>query len=183
MIASVAQGYPDIPVIVLDNPGRIVSTGLNTALAYAHGEVIVRVDGHTIIQRDYLCECVAALEQSGAGNVGGRMEPVGETEVGRAVALATSSPFGVGGARFHYSECQGWVDTVYMGAWQKEVFREIGGFDEELVRDQDDEFNYRLRANGGRILLSPLIKSHYYNRTRYAPYAASTSNMDTGRFE
>ena len=93
------------------------------------------------------------------------MDAVGRGRFGEAVAAATSSPFGVGGARFHYSNTEEWADTVYMGAWPRWVFEEIGLFDEELVRDQDDEFNYRLREHGGRILLSPKIKSVYSNRS------------------
>jgi succinoglycan biosynthesis protein ExoA len=81
------------------------------------------------------------------------------------VALATSTPFGVGGARFHYSDEEEWVDTVYMGAWPRQVFEKTGLFDEELVRNQDDEFNYRLRQQGGRILLSPAIRSEYTVRS------------------
>jgi len=108
---------------------------------------------------------MAVLERSGADNVGGRMVAVGTTALGQAVALATSSRFGVGGARFHYSDREEWVDTVYMGAWPRRVFEQLGGFDPELVRNQDDEFNYRLRAQGGRILLNPRIRSQYYNRT------------------
>jgi len=123
------------------------------------------VDGHTEIAPDYVRQCVTALKNSGADNVGGRMIAVGNTPFGEAVALATSTPFGVGGARFHYSDKEEWVDTVYLGAWPREVFQRIGFFDEELVRDQDDEFNYRLRENGGRILLSPHIKSTYYGRS------------------
>ncbi|MEJ7712194.1 MAG: glycosyltransferase [Pyrinomonadaceae bacterium] len=84
--------------------------------------------------------------------------------LGRAVALATQFSFGVGGARFHYSEKEEWVDTVYMGAWPRDIFRQIGLFDEEQVRNQDDEFNYRLLERGGKILLCPQIKSMYYNR-------------------
>ena len=89
------------------------------------------------------------------------MNALGEGTFGAAVALATSSPFGVGGARFHYSDREEWVDTVYLGAWRRDVFDRIGFFDEELVRNQDDEFNYRLRASGGRILLAPTIRSKY----------------------
>ena len=140
-------------------------TGLNLALAAAEGEIIVRVDGHTNIEADYVRWCVEALERTGATNVGGRMDAVGRGRFGEAVAAATSSPFGVGGARFHYSNTEEWADTVYMGAWPRWVFEEIGLFDEELVRDQDDEFNYRLREHGGRILLSPKIKSVYSNRS------------------
>ncbi len=160
----VAQ-HADIPVHLVDNPGQIVPTGFNAALARARGDVIVRVDGHTIVAPNYVRECVAAIERSGADNVGGPMRAVGTTAFGQAVALATSSPFGVGGARFHYSDREEWVDTVYMGAWPRRVFENLGGFDPELVRNQDDEFNYRLRAHGGRILLSPRIRSQYYNRT------------------
>jgi glycosyltransferase involved in cell wall biosynthesis len=164
-ICEVVNRHPQaLPVKVIDNPGRIVSPGLNAALAAACGEVIVRIDGHTIIEPGYVRECVEALKRSGADNVGGRMDPVGTSLFGKAVALATSSPFGVGGARFHYSNREEWVDTVYLGCWPRAVFEAIGCFDEEQVRNQDDEFNYRLREAGGRVLLSPAIRSQYFNR-------------------
>lgn len=164
VVAQTAAQQPHIPVALLDNPARIVPTGFNRALAQARGAIIVRVDGHTLIEPDYVRQCVAALERSGADNVGGRMNPVGTTPAGETIALATSSPFGVGGGRFHYSEQEEWVDTVYMGAWRREVFARIGSFDERFVRNQDDEFNYRLRAAGGKILLCPQIRSRYFNR-------------------
>lgn len=150
---------------LVDNPGRIVPTGMNRALRLAHGEVIIRVDGHTEIEPDYVSQSIAALQRSEADNVGGKMNACGTGRFGKAVALATSSPFGVGGARFHYSDQEEWVDTVYMGTWPRRVFEQIGLFDEELVRNQDDEFNYRLREHGGRILLSPRIKSIYTGRS------------------
>ncbi|HVO42186.1 MAG TPA: glycosyltransferase family 2 protein [Aggregatilineales bacterium] len=165
IVAQTALRRKEIPVIVVDNPGRIVPTGINAALRQAKGDIIVRVDGHTIIDPAYVSECVSALARSGADNVGGRMIPQGTTPFGQAVALATSSPFGVGGGRFHYSDKEEWVDTVYMGAWPRFVFERIGNFDEELVRNQDDEFNYRLLAHGGKILLSDRILSKYYNRS------------------
>ncbi len=165
LIENLKRHHPDISAAVLDNHSRVVAAGMNVALERAKGEVIVRIDGHTVIAPDYVRECVAALQRSGADNVGGRMIAVSESLFGRAVAVATSSRFGVGGARFHYSDSEEWVDTVYLGAWPRDVFRRIGLFDEEMVRNQDDEFNYRLRADGGRILLSPRIRSQYYNRT------------------
>jgi glycosyltransferase involved in cell wall biosynthesis len=150
---------------IFDNPGKIVPTGLNLALRQAKGEIIIRVDGHTIIAPDYVCQCVKTLQRTHADNVGGRMNAIGSNSFGKAVALATSTPFGIGGGRFHYSDEEEWVDTVYMGAWPRRVFEKIGLFDEELVRDQDDEFNYRLREQGGRILLSPAIRSEYTVRS------------------
>ena len=146
---------------VIDNPSRIVPTGLNLAIREAKGVIIIRVDGHTLVARDYVSECVDALRRTGADNVGGPMRAGGEGRFGRAVAAATSSRFGVGGARFHYSDKEEWVDTVYMGAWRREALERAGLFDEEMVRDQDDELNYRLLDRGGRILLSPRIQSSY----------------------
>jgi len=164
VIHELARGQT-VAVSVIDNPGKIVPTGFNRALAVARGSIIVRVDGHTLIAPDYVRMCVTVLETSDADNVGGKMNAIGTGLWGEAIALATSSAFGVGGARFHYSDQEEIVDTVYMGAWRREVFNRIGGFDEELVRNQDDEFNYRLRGAGGKILLSPRIQSRYFNRS------------------
>lgn len=165
LIAHTIVAHPGAaPVTVLDNPGRIVPTGMNIGLRRARGDVIVRVDGHCEIAPDYVRRCVEALQETGADNVGGLQRAVGETPVGEAIALANSSPFGVGGARFHYASEPGWADTVYLGAYRREVFDRVGGFDEELVRNQDDELNFRLIQAGGRIWLDPAIRSTYYSR-------------------
>lgn len=163
IIQRLQAQHPNLRLV--DNPGQIVPTGFNTALRQAKGEIIVRVDGHTLIARDYVRQCVTTLKQSKADNVGGKMDAVNHTAFGDAVAIATSSPFGVGGARFHYSNQEEWVDTVYLGAWPRRVFERVGPFDEEMVRNQDDEFNYRLRKAGGRILLHPAIRSTYTPRS------------------
>ena len=162
IVESLQARHPGLRLI--DNPEGLAATGLNHAIQAARGDIIVRVDGHTIVAPDYVRQCVAALLRTGADNVGGRMTAVGEGAVGRAVALATSSRFGVGGAAFHYLEREAWVDTVYLGAWPREVFGRIGLFDQSMMRNQDDELNYRLRAHGGKILLSPEVRSRYYNR-------------------
>lgn len=166
VIESVLQAQSSVSglrssVRILDNPGKIVPTGMNAALRQAQGEIIIRVDGHTVVASDYVRQCVNILLDTCAENVGGRMNAIGQGAFGSAVALATSSPFGVGGSRFHYSSCEEWVDTVYLGAWPRWVFKKNGLFDEEMVRNQDDEYNYRLIKNGGRIFLSPEIKSIY----------------------
>jgi succinoglycan biosynthesis protein ExoA len=165
IVHDFATNHPKLAISILDNSEKIVPISLNIALRQAKGEIIVRVDGHTIIARDYVWQCVQALQGSGAENVGGRMNAIGTNSFGRTVALATSTAFGVGGGRFHFSTREEWVYTVYMGAWPIRVFRNIGLFDEELVRDQDDEFNFRLRDRGGRILLTPKIKSVYIVRS------------------
>ena len=149
----------------IDNPGQIAATGLNAAILHARGEIVIRVDGHTEIEPDYVMQCVETLKRTKADNVGGKMSPVGHTLFAQAVCLATSTPFGIGGGRFHYSNNEEEVDTVYLGAWRKEIFDRIGFFDENLVRNQDDEFNYRIRKGGGRIVLSPSIKSQYHVRS------------------
>jgi len=149
---------------LLDNPDRIVPTALNLGIRAARGEIIVRVDGHCVIAADYIARCIQALHTVDADCVGGAIETIGETYTARSIAFAQSSPFGVGGARFRYSNRAEYVDTLAFGAYRREVFDRIGLFDEELVRNQDDEFNFRLTRAGGKIWLDPQIKSVYYSR-------------------
>ncbi len=161
VVAEVAAA--DGRVRLLDNPARVVPTAMNIGIAAAHGEVIVRVDGHTAIAPDYVARCVHHLQQTGADNVGGPMQPAGLTPMGEAIAAATSSPFGIP-TRFHHSNRPGYVDTVYMGAWPRAALARVGGFDEALIRNQDYELNYRIRRSGGRIYFAPDIRSTYYGR-------------------
>ncbi len=149
---------------LVDNPGRIVSTGLNTAIRAAQSRIIIRIDVHTQYAPDYVSQCVAVLQETGADNVGGPWVAQGVGYLGRAIAAAFQSPLVVGGARGHNPHHTGPVDTVYLGCWPREVFDRIGCFDEELVRNQDDEFNLRLSRAGGLIWQSPRIQSWYHPR-------------------
>jgi len=151
-------------VKLLDNARRIVPTALNIALKAARGDVIIRVDGHAEIAPDYLEKCIENLQSSGAECAGGYILSINDSFTGKAIALAMSSPFGVGNARFRTSGKPGFVDTLAFGAYRREIFQQIGDFDEELVRCQDDEFNYRLRKAGGKIYFTPEIRSKYYPR-------------------
>jgi glycosyltransferase involved in cell wall biosynthesis len=151
-------------VTVLHNPQRIVPVSMNLGLARATGEVIVRVDGHCLIDPDYLRRCLDALGATGEACVGGPMETVGETGVAASIAAAQRSRFGVGGVAFRTSAEARFVDTLAFGAYRREVFEHIGTFDEELVRNQDDEFNLRLTRAGGRIWMDPSIRSTYFSR-------------------
>ncbi len=150
-------------VHVLHNPRRLQGAGLNLAIRASRGEVLIRVDGHAIIAPDYVRACLNALAQTGAMNVGGPMIPQGLTATGRAIAAATRSRFGVPAA-FHVSRRARFTDTVYLGAWPRETFLRVGLFDETLVANEDYEHNYRIRRAGGRIYLSPAIRSRYIGR-------------------
>jgi succinoglycan biosynthesis protein ExoA len=163
VVRSIAE-RSDRTVIILNNPARIVPAALNHAIRAARGEVIVRVDGHCRLETDYVRRCVEALARTGADNVGGVQRAKGGSLRGRAIAVATMSPFGVGNARFRYSERPGWVDTVYLGTYRRDLFDRIGGFDEELANNQDDDFNIRLTKAGGRIWLDPAIRVTYQPR-------------------
>jgi glycosyltransferase involved in cell wall biosynthesis len=158
------------PVIrILANPRRSAPAALNIGLAAATGDVIVRVDAHVEYPGDYLERLVAQLVATGADNVGGRVEtiPGAPTIVGRAIARAMSHPFGVGNSRFRLrSSSPSWVDTVPFGCFRRDVFTRLGEFDEELIRNQDDEFNARITRAGGRILLDPSIVARYVARPR-----------------
>jgi succinoglycan biosynthesis protein ExoA len=149
---------------LVDNPGRIVSTGLNGAIRLARGKVIIRMDAHTSYAPDYIRRCVEVLRETAADNVGGPWVARGTGRIGRAIAAAFQSSFAAGGARGHDPNYSGPVDTVYLGCWPREVFDRIGFFDEDLVRNQDDEFNLRLVRSGGKIWQSTKIKSWYHPR-------------------
>lgn len=149
---------------ILDNSAQIVSTALNAGIRAAKGSIIIRMDAHTQYARDYICECVAVLRDTAADNVGGPWIAKGSGFVSRAIAAAFQSPFGAGGARGHCVDYEGEVDTVYLGCWPRQVFDRVGFFDEELVRNQDDEFNLRLTRSGGRIWQSPRVRSWYAPR-------------------
>ena len=154
----------DTRVQVIDNPAGIVSTGLNAALASARGAVIVRLDIHTEFAPDYVARCLQVLEATGADNAGGPWVARGEGAMGRAIAAAFQSRWVVGGARSRDTSYEGEVDTVYLGCWPRASFERFGGFDESLVRNQDDEHNLRIRQMGGTIWQSRCIRSVYRPR-------------------
>jgi succinoglycan biosynthesis protein ExoA len=146
---------------VLDNPDKIASTGLNLAIRAARGDVIVRMDAHTEYQHDYIQCCVETLRNRDAENVGGPARTKADGVVAEAIAVAYHSPFSTGGSRFHQIDYEGYVDTVTYGCWRKSTLQRIGLFDEDLIRNQDDELNLRLLRAGGKIWQTPRIVSWY----------------------
>jgi succinoglycan biosynthesis protein ExoA len=155
----------DVRLRVIDNKHLIVATGLNAAIKEAIAPVIIRMDSHTTYDPFYIRTCLEVLQTTGADNVGGPWIATGWGMVGNAIAAAFQSPFASGNRRGHNPDYGGIVDTVYLGCWPRHVFDRIGFFDEELVRNQDDEFNLRLTRAGGKIWQSPLIKSWYTPRS------------------
>jgi glycosyltransferase involved in cell wall biosynthesis len=168
VLCEYSQRYPQLRFI--DNLGRIVSTGLNCAIRAARGEIIIRMDAHTHYAADYCRLCVKTLEETGADNVGGPARTVAKGKYGRAVTAAYNSRFCTA-AKFHDVNYEGWVDTVTYGCWRKSTLERLGLFDENLVRNQDDELNLRIIRSGGRIWQNPAITSWYSPRATLAAIA------------
>ena len=158
----------DHPVRLIDNPAHIVSAGLNLALREARGDIIVRIDGHCEIAEDYVENCVQHLLREKVDVVGGPLQTVGQTPVAAAIAEAMSSRFGVGDSAFRTGQLRAFVDTVAFPALTRALIDRAGPFDEELVRNQDDEYNYRLRKMGATILLAGDVRATYYSRSSLA---------------
>lgn len=154
----------DHRIKIVDNPGRITASGFNAGICQARGQFIAIMGAHNSYAPDFLHACLAVMQATGADNVGGSMVCEGESWLQKAIAIAHHSPFSVGGARWHDAYYEGPADTVFGGFYRREVFEQIGLFDEALVRNQDDEFNLRLTRAGGKIWHSPRIKSWYRPR-------------------
>lgn len=164
IVQSFQAQHPEVELI--NNPGKIVPSGLNLAIAQSRGEVIVRIDGHCQIARNYVRRCVEHLLNDGVDGVGGPLETIGETPFASVIATAMSSVFGVGGAAFRTKTNQTMLtDTVAFPAYRRSILERAGPFDQELVRNQDDEYNYRLRKMGAKILLAADVRCRYSSRS------------------
>lgn len=157
-----------VPIKLIDNKKKIAPSALNLAISAATGDIIVRIDGHCEIESDYISNCVRHLTSGQAEGVGGPIETIGETNKAKAISTAMSSKFGVGGSAFRtIQDKQLYVDTVAFPGYRKSTLEKVGPFNEELVRNQDDEYNFRIRKGGGKILLSPDIRSKYFSRATF----------------
>jgi succinoglycan biosynthesis protein ExoA len=152
---------------LLHNPHRYVSYALNMGIKAATGNIIIRLDAHTCYAPDYFEKIVAVFNITNADVVGGPMRIAVGNKVQNAIGYATSTLFGIGNSSFHFEAFEGFTNSVYLGAWKKEIFRITGLFDEAFVRNQDDEFNYRARQYGFTIYQSPAIKGYYHPRKTF----------------
>ncbi len=155
--------YPSL-IKVFNNPKKIVPFAMNIGISASSGKYIVRLDAHADYAPDYISKSVYYLENTEAENVGGVAETKANGFMGNAIAKMLSSKFGVGNSQFRTNGESGWVDTVPFGAFKREVFSKYGGYDERLVRNQDNEMNFRIRKNGGKIYLANDIHFSYYCR-------------------
>jgi len=162
IVAEYSGRHPGITLF--QNPKRFVPFALNECIRRSRGEYIVRLDAHTEYAPDYFSKVVDTFEKTGAEIVGGPMRAKGRTTFQRAVAVCTSTIFGVGDSKFHDETAEGFSDSVYLGAWKKNIFSVTGLFDEAMLRNQDDEFHYRAKSKGMKIYLNPAIRSWYYPR-------------------
>ncbi len=165
-ITEFCARHPDLRVIVVDNPRRIIPAAVNTGVAASSGEVIVRLDAHSVPDERYVEQSVRGLEEGKGDNVGGiwMIQPGSRGWIGRSIAAAAGHPLGVGDALYRYASQPQEVDTVPFGAFYRATFEKIGKFDENLLTNEDYEFNVRLRQAGGRIYLDPAIRSNYFAR-------------------
>jgi glycosyltransferase involved in cell wall biosynthesis len=170
----------DSRVVVVDNPTGKTAAGLNRAIAASKYSIIVRVDGHSQLPKNYCELAFNLLSETGAVNVGGVMAAEGITLFQRSVARAMRSPLGVGASRFHTGGGAGASDTVYLGCFRKEAILEVGGFDERFTRAQDWELNFRLREKGGLIYFDPRLTVTY--RPRSTVKALAKQYFEYGRW-
>ena len=162
--------HPDMKLVLVDNPERIIPAALNRAIAAAQGGILIRMDAHSAPADTYVATCVEVLKETGAANVGGRwdIQPSNSTWLARAIAAAAAHPLGAGGARYRVNGEAGEVETVPFGAYPREWLQRVGGYDESLLTNEDYELNERLRKAGGVVWFDPRIETVYYARATLA---------------
>jgi glycosyltransferase involved in cell wall biosynthesis len=172
-IGDFASRNPDLFLRVVDNIQRNIPSGLNRAIEAARGEIIIRLDAHSVPADDFIERSVRALDEARGENVGGvwNIQPSANTWVARAIAAAASHPLGAGDALYRYTTEAAYVDTVPFGAYRREMVVSLGMYDETLLTNEDYELNVRIRRGGGRIWLDPLIRSVYFARSRFRDLA------------
>ncbi len=169
---ATALAVEDPRVRVVENPTGRTPAGLNIAIAASSHDILVRVDGHGELSEGYIATVVRLLAETGAANVGGRMQAVGESPFEEAVAAAYNSPFGLGGGSFHLDETPaGPAPTVFLGAFRRDALEAVGGYDETMFRAQDWELNHRLRDAGYVVWYSPELTVTYRPRSTVAALA------------
>jgi glycosyltransferase involved in cell wall biosynthesis len=155
---------------LINNPDKYVPYALNLGIKNSTGEIIARIDAHCYYSPDYFEQIIQTFHSIDADIVGGPTRIYPEEGFRTAVGFVMSHPFGIGNSKVHSSNYRGYVDHVTFGAWKKNIFQDIGFFDERLIRNQDDEFHYRAKSMGKKIYLNPDIKLWYIPRNSYSGF-------------
>jgi glycosyltransferase involved in cell wall biosynthesis len=165
-IADFADTHPELKIVIVDNLARTIPAGVNAAAKAARGIYLVRMDAHSVPDREYVAASIRLLKDGIADNVGGVWEicPGEDTCLARAIAAAAAHPLGAGDALYRIAKKAAYVETVPFGAFLKTTFEKVGRFDESLLSNEDYEFNTRIRLNGGKVWLDPQIHSKYFAR-------------------
>jgi cellulose synthase/poly-beta-1,6-N-acetylglucosamine synthase-like glycosyltransferase len=171
----------DPRIHLLDNTARIPAGGLNEGIRRARGAFIVRMDVHAEYPPDFVRKCVGVLDRTGADNVGGPAKAKARTFFQRCVAAALASPLGVGGSRYPAGDAEGWVESVWPGAFRRDVFERVGLFDPNALSSEDIELDRRIADAGGRAYSSPEIGLHYYPRESMRALARQYFRYGRGR--
>jgi succinoglycan biosynthesis protein ExoA len=166
---------------MIDNPDRIQAAGMNHMINTAQGDVIVRMDVHCEYATDYVRRCVEVLERTGADNAGGAQRARAKTWFQKALCAALESPAGVGGVKYRSPDNEGFVDTVFLGAFRRSVFDDVGLYDPRAVTNEDAELNQRIHDAGGKVYLSRDIVVHYYPRESFTALAKQYFKYGKGR--
>jgi len=172
-IERFSQTHPALQIRLVDNHARTIPSGLNHAIREAQGEILVRLDAHSIPIPEYVERCVRALQSGKGANVGGvwSIRPGGAGWMARGIAAAAAHPLGAGDALYRLGGVARAVDTVPFGAFRRALLGEVGAFDEDLLANEDYEFNVRIRRHGGVVWLDPQIRSTYVARSTPAELA------------
>jgi len=171
----------DPRIKMIDNPARLQAAGLGAMVKQATGDVIVRMDVHCEYAPDYVRKCVETLERTGADNVGGAQRAKSKTFFQRALCAALESPLGVGGAKYRSADSEGFVDTVFLGAFRRKIFETVGLWDPAAITNEDSELNQRILESGGQIYLSREIVVHYFPRDSFKTLAKQYYKYGRGR--
>ena len=182
-VRNFSHKNPDVAIKLVDNPQKTQGYGLNSAIRNLSDEsrVVVRADAHSIYPSNYIAKCVETLHRVDAANVGGVMVPQGRRSVQRAVAFCMSHPLGVGNAKFHLGGYSGFVDTVYLGCFRRDIFTKVGMFDPLMTPNEDSEFNLRIRRAGEKIYIDESIQVLYFPRDNFAKLFRQYFRYGTGR--
>ncbi|MEM1034084.1 MAG: glycosyltransferase family 2 protein, partial [Myxococcota bacterium] len=171
----------DVRLLTIPNPARIQAAGMNEIVRRARGEIVIRLDAHADYARDYVRRCVEVLRETGADNVGGAARARAQNGFQRALCAALDSPLGVGGSKYRDADNEGYVESVFNGAFRRSVFERAGLYDPGAITNEDAELNQRILAAGGRIYLSRKIVAYYYPRDSLSGLARQYFKYGKGR--